>query len=231
VAQVIRAISLDLDDTLWPIAPTIARAEQELHAWFATHAPSTAAMFDVPTLVRLRDAIAHEFPDKSHDFTWMRRIAIERALVAAGDDPALAEPAFECFFHWRQQVVLFDDALPALERLAAKFPLIALTNGNADWRAIGLAPYFSAGCLSAREYGQGKPHAAFFHEGCKRLGLAPAQVLHGGDDWHLDIEGAHGAGLPSAWIRRPHHADKPPSKASPFFEGTDLLQLADALGA
>ena len=214
----IRAISLDLDDTLWPIAPTIARAEQELHAWFAANAPATAAMFDVPTLVRLRDAIAHEFPDMSHDFTWMRRIAIERALVAAGDDPLLAEPAFDCFFHWRQQVVLFDDALPALERLAAKYPLIALTNGNADWRAIGLAPYFIAGCLSAREFGRGKPHADFFHEGCNRLGLAPEQVLHGGDDWQLDIEGAHAAGLPSTWIRRPHHADKPESQATPVLK-------------
>ena len=62
------------------------------------------------TLVQLRDAIAGEFPDRAHDFTWMRKLAIERALVAAGDDPALAEPAFECFFRWRQQVVLFSDA-------------------------------------------------------------------------------------------------------------------------
>jgi hypothetical protein len=94
----IRAVSLDLDDTLWPIAPVIARAELELHAWFQHHAPATAALFDVATLVQLRDAIAGEFPDRAHDFTWMRKLAIERALVAAGDDPALAEPAFECFF-------------------------------------------------------------------------------------------------------------------------------------
>jgi putative hydrolase of the HAD superfamily len=228
----IQALSLDLDDTLWPIAPVIARAENELHAWFAANAPATAAMFDVPTLVRLRDAIAHEFPERSHDFTWMRRVAIERALVAAGDDPALADPAFACFFHWRQQVQLFDDALPALERLAARYPLLALTNGNADWRAIGLEKFFSAGGLSARAFGRGKPHADFFHEGCRWLRRVPAQVLHIGDDWYLDIEGAHGAGLPSAWVRRPHHGDKPgDAAAKPHFEGSDLLALADFLGA
>ena len=38
----IRAISLDLDDTLWPIWPTIAKAEATLLQWLGTHAPTTA---------------------------------------------------------------------------------------------------------------------------------------------------------------------------------------------
>lgn len=228
----IRALSLDLDDTLWPIAPVIERAEHELHAWFARHAPATAARFGVGELIRLRDAIALEFPDRSHDFTWMRKLAIERALVIAGDDPALTEPAFDCFFHWRQQVTLFDDAKPALQRLAARFPLIGLTNGNADWRAIGLAPFFRHGVLTAREFGQGKPHAAFFHEACRQLGCAPHEVLHVGDDWHLDVEGAQGAGLPAAWVRRPHHPPRPAiSPVQARHELSDLLQLAELLGA
>ena len=29
----IEAITLDLDDTLWPVAPTIAGAEQDLFDW------------------------------------------------------------------------------------------------------------------------------------------------------------------------------------------------------
>lgn len=226
----VRAVSLDLDDTLWPIAPVIARAELELHAWFQHHAPATAALFDVATLVQLRDAIAGEFPDRAHDFTWMRKLAIERALVAAGDDPALAEPAFECFFRWRQQVVLFSDALPALARIATRYPLIGLTNGNADWHSIGLSPYFNRGVLAAREFGQGKPHAAFFHEACKRLDLPPAQVLHGGDDWHLDVEGALDAGLQAVWLR---HTELPPAKFSAprrVAQADSLLALCDLLG-
>ena len=38
----IRAITLDLDDTLWPIWPTIAKAEAVLLQWLAQHAPGTA---------------------------------------------------------------------------------------------------------------------------------------------------------------------------------------------
>lgn len=226
----IQALSLDLDDTLWPIAPVIERAERELHAWFARHAPATAAQFDVKALVQLRDAIALEFPDRAHDFTWMRKLAIERALVMAGDDPALAAPAFACFFHWRQQVALFSDALPALARLSARFPLIGLTNGNADWRAIGLAPYFRHGVLAARDFGQGKPHATFFHEACRRLGLAPAQVLHGGDDWLLDVEGAWAAGMTPVWL---HHAELPrrrPQAPKRVAQADSLLALCQQLG-
>jgi putative hydrolase of the HAD superfamily len=35
----IQAITLDLDDTLWPVWPTIARAEVVLHDWLEVHAP------------------------------------------------------------------------------------------------------------------------------------------------------------------------------------------------
>eukprot|EP01036_Dinobryon_divergens_P044714 gene44713-59679_t len=44
----IRAITLDLDDTLWPIWPTIGRAELALSAWLQQHAPTTASVFSDP---------------------------------------------------------------------------------------------------------------------------------------------------------------------------------------
>ncbi len=228
----IRAVTLDLDDTLWPIYPVIVKAEAELHAWLQQHAPATAQMFSVEGMRRLRDAVAMDFPEKGHDFTWLRHRAIEQALCAAGDDPALTDAAFAHFFHWRQQVTLYPDALPALRALSARWPLMALTNGNADLRTVGLDGYFSQGVLSARVFGRGKPHADFFHAACAKLNLPPEQVLHVGDDWLLDIEGAWGAGLPSAWVQREHHPNKPEgTSARPWFEGRSLLALATRLEA
>ena len=53
----IRAITIDLDDTLWPIWPTIERAEKALHEWVAINAPMTAAMYSSPQALReIRDA-------------------------------------------------------------------------------------------------------------------------------------------------------------------------------
>ena len=44
----IRAITLDLDDTLWPIWPTIHRAEEVLLLWLKERAAKTAQLFDTP---------------------------------------------------------------------------------------------------------------------------------------------------------------------------------------
>lgn len=50
----IRALTLDLDDTLWPVGPVIARAERLQREWLERHAPATAAAFDAAGLRRLR---------------------------------------------------------------------------------------------------------------------------------------------------------------------------------
>ena len=39
----IEAVVLDLDDTLWPIAPVINRAEKALARWIVDNAPAVAA--------------------------------------------------------------------------------------------------------------------------------------------------------------------------------------------
>ena len=197
----IRAITLDLDDTLWPVWPAIERAEHELHAWLAVHASATARRFDASALRGLRDAVVSEFPQWAHDFSRLRRESLVRALTLAGDDHALAGPAYDVFFAARNRVEFYADALPALQALASRWPIAALTNGNADLHAIGVAPYFKT-VVSAREFGVGKPDARIFLEACRQLGAAPHQVLHIGDDWALDVAGAHAAGLRSAWVRR-----------------------------
>ena len=204
----IKALTLDLDDTLWPVSPAIERAEAELHVWLGRHASATAQRFDSRALRELREAVAVERPEWAHDFTRMRHESLARALRLAGDDPALADPAFDVFFAARNRVELFDDAMPALEALSRRWPIVALTNGNADLRGIGLASYFTA-TVSAREFGVGKPDARIFHEACRRLSAQPHEVLHIGDDWALDVVGAHRAGLRSAWVRRGSDATVP----------------------
>lgn len=224
----IRAITLDLDDTLWPVWPVIERAEAALLQWLGTHAPQTAARFDLAGMRVVREQVARDQPTLAHDLTALRREAIERMLVASGEDAALAGPAFEVFFAARQRVELYADALPALQRLAARWPLLGLSNGNADIDRIGLGRWFR-GSLGAREAGVSKPDARIFHAACERLGCTPGEVLHVGDDLRLDVHGSLGAGLQAAWIRRPGQVTD--SEAAPCWQGHDLQALADALGA
>jgi putative hydrolase of the HAD superfamily len=196
----IRAITIDLDDTLWPVWPAIARAEAVLASWLAAHAPATAALFgDAKALRAIRVQMNELRPDLRHDLSALRRESIRMALSQAGDDPQLAEPAFDFFFAERQRVDLFDDALAALDFLSARWPVVAVSNGNADVHRIGIGRYFRAS-LSATQLGVAKPDARIFHAGAQAAGVAPGQVLHVGDDALLDARGALDAGMQAAWL-------------------------------
>jgi HAD superfamily hydrolase (TIGR01549 family) len=198
----IKAVAIDLDDTLWPIWPTIERAEKALHDWLVDHAPMAAALFSSPSALReIRGEMTAARPDLKHDMSALRRESIRLALYRAGEDPLLAEPAFEVFFAERQRVTLFEDALPALEFLAARFPLVALSNGNADLARVGLARFFRAG-VSAREFGVGKPDPRIFHAAAGAVDTMPHDMLHIGDDATLDALGALNAGMQAAWLNR-----------------------------
>src|SRR5688572_26034517 len=153
----VRAITLDLDDTLWPFAPIGARVEQVMHDWLAANCPRTAQCFPIPAMRELRERLNAEHPHLVHDFSTMRRMTLERAMRESGDDPAVhVEPAFEAFFAERNRVEFYPDALPALVRLAARVPLAALSNGNADLVRIGVDGHFTFQ-LGAREHGAPKP--------------------------------------------------------------------------
>ncbi len=211
----IQAITLDLDDTLWPVLPTIKKAEAALHDWLITNVPNTAALLETPESMRSkRDTLVADFPHMAHDFSFLRQEGIRRSLIAGGDDPALAATAFEVFFDARHKVELFDDALPALEYLAARYPLISISNGNADIQRIGLARYFK-GAISAGEFGIAKPDPRIFKAAAMAVGVNVANVLHIGDDSALDAVGALRSGMHAAWLNRegkdwPHVSDYQP---------------------
>jgi len=201
----IRAITLDLDDTLWPIWPTIERAERVLQGWLQAHAPATALLFASPHARReLRDATELQWPELTHDLSAMRRESIRLALQRSGDDDRLAEAAFDVFFAERMQVTLFDDAHSSLAWLAERFPIVALSNGNADVHQVGIGAFF-AGSVSARDVGVGKPDPRIFHAAAEFLQVEPHAVLHVGDDAALDVLGALGAGMQAVWVNRADH--------------------------
>lgn len=225
----VRAITLDLDDTLWPFAPIGARIEQVLHAWMLEHSPRTAERFPIEAMRTLREQVFAEHPHLIHDLSELRRITLRRALRESGADAALLEPAYEIFYAARNQVQCYADSLAALERIAARVPVAAVTNGNADLERIGLSRHF-AFQLGAREHGAAKPEASIFHAACRRLDVPHFEVLHVGDHIEMDVIGAAQAGLRSCWINRQAQAWSHPT-LRPDLEFADLTALADWLDA
>ncbi len=226
----VTAITLDLDDTLWPVRPTLVAAEKVLADWLRANAPATAQGTPPSAMLALRAEVAADHPHWSHDLSAIRLETIRRALARHGDDPALAEVAFDVFFEARHAVMLYDDVLPGLERLAARFRLVAVSNGNAELHRVGLDRFF-AGSVSARLHGVAKPDPSIFRAACAAAGAAPHQVLHLGDDLDADVAGALAAGLHAGWICRPDgaHASAAPRAGAHRF--ATLLDVAAALGA
>ena len=222
----VRAVTLDLDDTLWPFAPIARRIRATLAGWLAEHAPRTAARYDEDAAFALLVAVREERPDLVHDLGETRREALRRMFESAGDDPGLAVPAFAALDHARQQVDVYPDAGPALERLRTLGPLVAITNGNADLGRIGLASCFDA-VISSEQVGVAKPDPRIFALALERLGLPAADVLHAGDDLRTDVGGALAAGLQAAWVHRDLAGEAPAGA----LRARDLLHLADQLGA
>lgn len=220
------AISFDLDDTLWPIAPVMQRAEQRLHAWLVEHCPRTAHAWPPEQLRALRDAVWHAHPALQHDYTATRLLCLREALLPHGYGEAEVQAAFAVFIAARNEVDLFPDVPRALRALAERYRLIAISNGNADLRQIGLGSLFEFS-VHAREHGAAKPSPCIFAAAAEQLGLPAARILHVGDHPEHDVAGALAAGMGAVWLDRGLTRAMEPV-AAPRVD--DLLQLCAWLG-
>jgi HAD superfamily hydrolase (TIGR01549 family) len=201
----IRAITLDLDDTLWPVAPTIAGAERDLLEWLLVHTPKTAELTQQADVKQsIRQSVVAKHTDKSYDLGFLRCEVIRETMRQAGDDPLLADQAYAVFDAARQRVTLYEGVEEALARLSAKFRLVAISNGTADVFVTPAAPYFHA-AFKAHEVGVAKPHPKIYQMASVHLDLNADQILHVGDDAHADAWGARAAGLHTVWINPQGH--------------------------
>lgn len=202
-------ISLDLDDTLWPVEPVLEAAETALLDWLRTRHPRAAHGHDIDSMRALRAQVAARFPQSSHDLTFVRQRALVEQFSAAGyPEPhakSPAEEAMEVFLRERNRVEFFADAKPALERLHASYRLFALSNGNADLGRCGIGGLFE-GHVTAAGAGAAKPDARIFAELIRMAGTLPAAIIHIGDDPVADVVGARRAGMQTVWLNRRNQA-------------------------
>ncbi|WP_043307940.1 HAD family hydrolase [Pseudomonas sp. ML96] len=198
----IRLITFDLDDTLWDVAPVMHGAEAALREWLASEAPRLGPV-PIEHLWAIRTRLLDADPGLKHRLSELRRRilfhALEDAGYAHGEADELAELGFQVFLSARHQVQLFPEVHPTLERLALRYTLGVITNGNADVRRLGLADYFRF-ALCAEELGIGKPDPHPFNTALQRAGMQAAQAVHIGDHPSDDIAGAKAAGLRAIWF-------------------------------
>jgi 2-haloalkanoic acid dehalogenase type II len=224
----IRAITLDLDDTLWEIGPVIVRAEDLLWQHLTEHCPRIPGNFSAEDLHQMRLSVVAEFPHHGHDFRFLRKKVLEYLAREAGYSIDIVEPAYAVFDRARNDIDLFPDVLPHLQTLAENFALVALTNGNANLKTIGIEHLFHD-VVTASDVGVAKPDKDIFEIAVSRSGFSAAETLHVGDHPEIDVDGARQAGLRTAWMNRsdagwPVHLPRPDAIVSTV---TDLLSVLE----
>jgi 2-haloalkanoic acid dehalogenase type II len=223
----IRAFCFDLDNTLWDVWPVIVRAEHAMHEFLTDRYPRTVANLTVEALREVRNQVAAEFPQMAHDFTFLRKQSLRKLAQMHAYPDSLVEEAFEVFIRARNEVTLYDDVLPALEALGARFRLFTASNGNADLHTIGIARWFERS-VAAREVGAAKPDPRVFLKAIEGTGLTSAEVAYVGDDPIMDVVGAREAGMKTIWINRTG-AEWPKDIAPPEYAVSSLTDLVRLL--
>jgi HAD superfamily hydrolase (TIGR01549 family) len=154
----------------------------------------------------------------------------ERIIQGMGGDSGSAyECAVEMTRAWEhaEHFELYEDALPVLEELRGhglRLGLVSNTGRDLD-EFVAHHRLDVDAVLGSRAFGRTKPHPTIFQEALKRLEVEPGEAAMVGDSPEDDIEGAHAAGIPKAFLldresRYPEIPDRLP----------DLLALPAALG-
>ena len=229
----IRAITLDLDNTLWEIDSVIHRAETALWSWLSENYPRIPESFSAEDVSVLREVTIEKYwKHKCHDYRFLRKKVIELLALEAGYDEGLVEPAFKIFDDVRNDVELYPDVLPDLEILFSRYTVVAVTNGNANLQTIGIRHLFHD-VVTASDVGAAKPARRIFETAIRKAGVSPEEILHVGDHPETDVDGGRQAGLRTAWVNRanaewPDHLPRPDLTIGTISELREILEKATA---
>lgn len=200
--QRVKAISLDLDDTLYDNRPVIANAETQLLAFMHQYYPKTL-VWDRKDWLSLKRTILQSHPELIDDPSAARKEVLKQGLLKFGYSLQVAEEGaelgFNCFYHHRSAFKVDDAVLALLTTLSKDYRIIGITNGNVDGKAIGLSSVMEF-VINAGNGLRMKPCDDMFKLACERLEIQPNELLHVGDSFSSDVMGARLFGAQSVWL-------------------------------
>lgn len=216
---VIKTITFDLDDTLWDLAPTLQAAERSTFIWLSQQLPEFGSRFTPQSFSHFRQQIYQQHPHLQHQISELRRVAVTEALRQAGltesHARALSEQAFTHFIAARHEIELFNEVIPLLKALKPRYQLGVLTNGNADInRLMTIKPFFDFS-FSAEQINSSKPAPELFSAALTHSNCQPEQLIHIGDHFEHDIQGAINSGCHAIWFN--------PMKKPPLVDNVNVV--------
>ncbi|MBS8267663.1 HAD family hydrolase [Halomonas litopenaei] len=232
----LKAITFDLDDTLWDNSGVMQRTEQghvdwlteHLGAWQRAREEPLTPPISLADYLRERQALARRSWSRRGDFSWLRERTLIQLLEESGVNRAAAHwwaaLAMQRFHTLRILVTPFPDTDAMLERLKGRYRLGSITNGNVAFHRLPLARHFQAR-IAAGEMFAPKPDPRPFLAMLARLQVKACETLHVGDSWEEDVLPAIRLGLRAIWIAPPE------AETAPLPRGVTRLSLVTELAA
>lgn len=225
--QPFKAISFDLDDTLYNNTPVMAVTEAKMTSYFdSLLSPEKPGSLNYDFWVPYRNEVLFTQPELSHDVEALRQagyaLGLQRLGYTLADSLNVSAKAQHYFNECRSDFSVPKASHELLKALQEKWPLIAISNGNANTKTVNIHHYFSKVYHAGNGLKQ-KPNPDMFYRACRYLAIKPHELLHVGDCGVSDIYGAHEAGCQSAWIST-YNVGKP-IKVLPHIALTDVTQL------
>ena len=243
----IKAISFDLDDTLYNNRPVMIAIEKQMLSHFDDLLSTYTAektVFNRRYWSPYRDAAIKQSPEITHDVVALRYESYRLGLLALGFEHVQAElqakASLDYFIQLRSDFSVPQASIDLLATLSKHYPLVSISNGNVDTKALGIDQYFThiyhAGYqpeeFAQQHQQQGellkqKPETDMFDRVCQQLNILPSELLHVGDCGLADIHGALEAGCQTAWL--PHYGVGKALKQLPHIELNDVTELLQLL--
>jgi len=228
-----KAISFDLDDTLYSNYPVMLATDKKMAAYFIRTLPehittsvNSQLSFDYHFWLPYKKQALVNNPDVIHDVALWRvesyTLGMINLGIAAPKAQVLAKLGLQEFEMHRSDFTVPEDIHQLLAELGKRWPLIAISNGNVNTHKIGINQYFTQVYHAGEPYKQ-KPHSDMFDQACSNLNIAPHELLHVGDCGRSDIRGGVLAGCQTAWLSC-YDVGKPLS-ILPNIELSDVAEL------
>ena len=237
----IKAISFDLDDTLYSNKPVMLAINKKMMTYFA-QLPVLQDIFlqhqqslDLRFWFQFRQQALSIQANLAHDVVQVRLVSYRLGFISLGFAADAAEQqaqaALDYFIQLRSAFTVPKASHNLLAKLSEKYPLVAISNGNVDTKVLGIDHYFQhiyhAGWQADGNLLKQKPDLAMFNKACQQLAIKPSQLLHVGDCGRADIQGALNAGCQAVWLSC-YDVGKPIT-VLPHVELDDLSQLEQLL--
>ena len=225
----IKAISFDVDGTLWDFEGTMWRGlEAALREVQRLNPEETQGL----TVDHLDQAwlVEHDRQQGTiTDLVQLRHDAMRRAFAGIDTpDDLLADRATQAYLEERNRSTIpFNDVVPTLEVLHGVFAIGTLTNGSMRPERLGLEKFFDFRVMSVEHGGIEKPDPRIFEIAIREAGCEPRELLHVGDHIEYDVRGANDVGIRSVWLNR--NGACRPTDVKPDLEVQSMRELPEAL--